>query len=104
MPCALFYFSKSCKVVLLIVSTVFFADNSINEKMVVEKGAVYIQNKYYDYDAISIKEYDISDVDTNNSKKVVKLELIFNAEKGNKIEKKQKFAMLATMKKLVNTC
>jgi hypothetical protein len=74
--------------ILLIVSTVFFADNSINEKMVVEKGAVYIQNKYYDYDAISIKEYDISDVDTNNSKKVVKLELIFNAAKGNKIEKK----------------
>lgn len=74
--------------VLLILSTVFFADKSINEKMVVEKGAVYLQNKYYDYDAISIKKYDISDVNNNGSKKVVKLELVFNAAKGNKVEKK----------------
>lgn len=74
--------------VLLIISTVFFADKSINEKMVVEKGTVYIQNKYYDYNVISIKKYDISDVNINGSKKVVKLELVFNAAKGNEVEKK----------------
>lgn len=75
--------------VLVVVSTVFFADMSIDEKMVVNKGIIYIENRYSKYDQVSINGYEISEVEEKGEKKILKLKMDIVAKKDSKEEKRE---------------
>ena len=67
--------------VVLVISIVFFADHSLDEKAAVEKAQKY--------DAVSIKGYELKTLEETENMQIVSVKLTFNAVREGKVEKRQ---------------
>ena len=75
--------------VVLVISIVFFADHSLDEKAAVEKAAMELEEKYQKYDAVSIKGYELKTLEETENMQIVSVKLTFNAVREGKVEKRQ---------------
>lgn len=71
--------------VLLVVTTVFWADHSLNEQKAIELTVSSLEEKYNDYDALSVKDYEIRTIEETEDTQYVSITLTFNAVKNWKV-------------------